>query len=274
MAGRQRYEKPFFRHHPDAERGEVLAETFAVACEQSNKNFEVIVVDGKSKDKTVEVAKKFEKKLQSLRVIIAEKASLPYQRNLGAKNAKSEWFVFVDADTVLLPHCLKQSKTFINKEKPDLFTSWFCADSESQGDAVSALLGNIITEVYLMLHKPCMPGPFAVVSKKAYDFVGGYDEEHAHHEDFDFSIRVFRAGFRVRILHETNFIISYRRIRKDGMIRVLGTYMRTTLHLFLFNKTVKSMPGYIMGGHLYNKNRSMEITSQKSTNFYCHTNPQ
>ena len=23
-----------------------------------------------------------------------------------------------------------------------------------------------------MLHKPCMPGPFAVVSKKAYDFVG------------------------------------------------------------------------------------------------------
>lgn len=245
--------KPFFSIIiPALNEEKFLPKLLQSLSEQSNKDFEVIVVDGKSKDKTVAAAKKFEKSLPFLRVIVADKASLPYQRNLGAKNARGEWFVFVDADTVFLPHCLFQSKKFIEQEKPELFTSWFCADSQNQKDAVSALLGNIVTEVYLMLHKPCMPGPFAVVSKKAFDAVGGYALDHAHHEDFDFSIKVYRAGFRVRIIHETCFIISYRRIRKDG-IKVLGTYIRTTLYLFLFNKTVKNMPGYIMGGQIYNK---------------------
>lgn len=229
-------------------------------AEQIEKNFEVIVVDGKSKDKTVKVAKSFAKKLPGLRVIASDKASLPYQRNLGAKHAQGDWYIFVDADSVLLPHCIARCSEFINGEKPDLFTTWYCADSQTQGEAVTALLGNIVLEGYLMFHKPCIPGPFTVVSKSAYTQVGGYEEDHAYHEDFNFSIKIYQSGLRVRIMHETCYIISLRRIRKEGSFAVMEKYIRSTLYLFLFNKTMKRMPGYVMGGQNYTKHVTRKMT--------------
>lgn len=229
-------------------------------AQQTEKNFEVIVVDGKSKDKTVAVAQSFEKKLPGLTVITGDKASLPYQRNFGANHARGSWYIFVDADSVLLPHCIARSHEFINGERPDLFTTWYCADSQTQGEAVTALLGNIVLEGYLMFHKPCIPGPFTVVSKRAYHHVGGYDEDHAYHEDFNFSIRIYESGHRVRIMHETCYIISLRRIRKEGSFAVMEKYIRSTLYLFLFNKTMKKMPGYIMGGQNYTKHVTRKMT--------------
>lgn len=229
-------------------------------AQQTEKNFEVIVVDGKSKDQTVAVAKSFQKKLPSITVITGERPSLPYQRNLGAANGQGEWLIFVDADSVLLPHCLARCREFINTEKPDLFTTWYCADSQQQGEAVAALLGNVVIEGYLMFHKPCIPGPFTAVSKKAYTSVGGYAEDHAYHEDFNFSIKIYDSHFRVRIMHETCYIISLRRIRKEGSFAVMEKYIRSTLYLFLFNKTMKHMPGYIMGGQNYNKKRIHKVT--------------
>src|SRR3989344_8910763 len=85
---------------------------------QTAKNFEVIVVDGKSKDKTVERAREFEKKLLHLTVIMSPKASLPLQRNLGAKHAAAPWLAFIDADSVLLPNFIERVSEVIETEHP------------------------------------------------------------------------------------------------------------------------------------------------------------
>lgn len=66
---------------------------------------EILVIDNASKDKTVEIAKK-----HSARVIHApEKLNLNYAalRNLGLKEAKSEWILYVDADE-RVPRSLKE----------------------------------------------------------------------------------------------------------------------------------------------------------------------
>src|SRR3989339_488480 len=92
---------------------------------QTNKDFEVIVVDGKSKDNTVQIAKTYISQLPSLVVCVADRASLPHQRNIGAETAKGSWFVFVDADTVLLPYTLERIYHYIKFHDVHILTSWF-----------------------------------------------------------------------------------------------------------------------------------------------------
>ena len=61
---------------------------------QSYKNFEIILVDDGSKDNTLDVAKKFPK----VKMIKGEHRGPGFSRNLGAKEAKGNILVFIDAD--------------------------------------------------------------------------------------------------------------------------------------------------------------------------------
>jgi len=227
---------------------------------QTDRNFEVIVVDGSSKDKTVAVAKTYAKKLPKLTVLVSKKASLPLQRNLGAKEARGEWLIFVDADSIFLPYFIDRCTAFIETSHPELFTTWFRPDNEEPKDSVYTLFTNIFIESTLIFKRPMAPGPLTIVTRTAYDLVGGYDEEHAFHEDVDFGQRLFKAGISLEILHETLCVWSLRRFRKEGTLKVLNQYVVGLLPMVFMNKSFKTMPGYIMGGHLYTKKRRSRVT--------------
>lgn len=230
---------------------------------QTKKNFEVIVVDGKSKDQTVKVARSFRTKLPRLKVIISPKSSVPYQRNLGAKYAKGEWLVFADADGKFLPYFFDSSKAFIDTEKPSVFFPWFMPDSLVSGDALFTLLSNIVLEMSIVVKRQTAPGPITIVSRKAYDAVLGYSEDHAIFEDFDFGLRLYKAGFHMLILRETLFVYSLRRYRNEGKLKVMQQYAKGAI-VGLFTKTaLKRMPGYIMGGQQYGKRKRTKQTVLK-----------
>ena len=68
-------------------------------------DIEVIVVDGKSEDKTLEIVSQFSKQAEGsikFRGITSDKRNVSYQRNLGAENASNEILVFMDADTAIM----------------------------------------------------------------------------------------------------------------------------------------------------------------------------
>ncbi|MBI3430309.1 MAG: glycosyltransferase [Actinobacteria bacterium] len=231
-----------------------LLNLLASLVDQTEKPFEVIVVDGKSKDTTVAVAQSFKKKLP-IRVIVCERASLPMQRNRGAAQARGEWLVFVDADSVLLPYFFDRISTFIKEEKPSLFTTWFRPDSEVSGDAMLTLLANMTVEGSLLFHRPFAPGPLTIISRHAYEGVGGYDETHTYHEDMDFSLRAYERGFTMSVMKESLCVWSLRRIRHEGALKLVQQSLLSSLPILLLKKTFRSMPGYIMGGQLYDKQK-------------------
>jgi glycosyltransferase involved in cell wall biosynthesis len=232
-----------------------LPKLLASLAVQTDKNFEVIVVDGSSRDSTVAVAKTFIKKLPKLTIIVSKKASLPLQRNLGAKTARAEWFVFIDADSVVVPHFIHRIDEFIRIEKPGLFTTWLRPDSEKPGDANIALLGNLMFEVGLALKKPLPSGPMTAISRKAFTAVEGYDESQAFNEDVDICYRITKAHFSIRIIPETLYTWSLRRLRHQGTAKVIQQYILASLPVLFFNRPLKKLPGYLMGGHLYNKKK-------------------
>ena len=77
---------------------------------QDFKDYEIVVADAGSKDKTVEIAKKYGCKVVS--------GGLPAKgRNQGAKVAKGDLFLFLDAEAVLPEHFLKEVLSEFKKRK-------------------------------------------------------------------------------------------------------------------------------------------------------------
>ena len=69
---------------------------------QTYQNFELIVKDGLSTDRTAETVKEY-----ADLVISSKDVSIGDARNQGAKRAKGDVLVFLDADTLLEKHALE-----------------------------------------------------------------------------------------------------------------------------------------------------------------------
>lgn len=218
---------------------------------QTKQDFEAVVVDGSSKDCTVEAAQSFYPKLPTLKVLVSEKAGLPLQRNLGAKATNGEWLVFIDADSVLLPYFIERIEWFIEKQKPVIFTSWFRPDSETSGDALFTLISNSFVEGSIYFHRPIAPGPLTVIRRDVFELVGGYNESLTFGEDYDLTCRVVERGHVLQILRETLYEYSLRRVRREGKLHFVRVYATAALRVLLTKRNLEHVPSYIMGGHLY-----------------------
>lgn len=73
-----------------------LIECLKGICNQSYKNYEILLIDGGSDDKTLEIAKNYRVKIINNPHRVEEKA-----RVIGIKESKGEFLCFIDADNVI-----------------------------------------------------------------------------------------------------------------------------------------------------------------------------
>src|SRR6056297_2869965 len=79
---------------------------------QNFKNFEIIVSDAYSKDKTEKIVIK-----NNCKFIKSKKRSPAQQRNVGAKYAKGKYLIFLDADSRIPQNFLNKAYEEFKKEK-------------------------------------------------------------------------------------------------------------------------------------------------------------
>lgn len=86
-----------------------VAEAIESVMSSTYSNFELIVVDDCSTDKTVKIAKEYESKDGRVRVYVNEKNLGDYpNRNQAASYAKGKYLKYVDADDLIYPYGLEQ----------------------------------------------------------------------------------------------------------------------------------------------------------------------
>lgn len=95
---------------------------------QTFQDFEIIVVANGCTDKTEEVVRKRENK--RLKLYSLTKANVSMARNFGAKMAKGELLVFLDADTLLNNDALRKVNHTFNDEEVSVATTKVLPDSE------------------------------------------------------------------------------------------------------------------------------------------------
>ena len=90
-----------------------IEETIKSIISQNYKNYEYIVIDGGSTDRTPQILKKYKKKISKIK---CEKDKGIYDAfNKGMRIAKGEFICFVNSDDVLKKNALKIIKKYINK---------------------------------------------------------------------------------------------------------------------------------------------------------------
>ncbi|WP_239256437.1 bifunctional glycosyltransferase/CDP-glycerol:glycerophosphate glycerophosphotransferase [Listeria ilorinensis] len=86
---------------------DVVSETLESIANQTFQDFEVLLIDDGSKDKTVEIAKAFQASHPNFKLIEQENAGPAAARNHGLRLAKGEFICFVDSDDLLPSNALE-----------------------------------------------------------------------------------------------------------------------------------------------------------------------
>ncbi len=112
------YEYLFSVIVPTYNRSDEIQELLFSLTEQtlSNDDFEILVVDDGSTDNTSEVIKEFVEKTKLNIVFLKQDHKGPGEaRNLGMKNGKGKYFIFVDSDCIADKDWLKAYKDEVSK---------------------------------------------------------------------------------------------------------------------------------------------------------------
>ena len=75
-----------------------LAQCINSILSQSFEDFEVLLVDDGSKDKSGAICDEYARKDSGVRVFHKENGGVSSARNLGLDNVRGEWIAFVDSD--------------------------------------------------------------------------------------------------------------------------------------------------------------------------------
>lgn len=110
---------------------------------QSFQDFELIMVDDKSSDDSVEICKKYSKENENFRLIEhSSNLGVSEARNTGLKAAKGELVVFVDCDDWVDRDYLEFFTTTIEKYDVDMVTCGFMVETDKSSHAKGVFQNN------------------------------------------------------------------------------------------------------------------------------------
>jgi glycosyltransferase involved in cell wall biosynthesis len=218
--------------------------------QQSYQDFEVIVIDGHSEDKTLGKADLFVKKLD-LTVRLADRQHVSAQRNQGAKLAQGKWLLFMDADNRLPKYFLDGIRYRIAKNpRIMVFTTWILPDKISTYNQSVARMINLFLEISKSTSQKAALGAFIACHQKVFA-KNEFDETQKICEDYQFVRTASKKGFRFAVFRDPQYHFSFRRIRKEGTFKMLRAATMVKLKDLQGGDFSSRDYGYVMNGGKY-----------------------
>jgi len=190
--------------------GRFIKAAISSVLAQTRSPSEVIVVDDGSTDETTAVVAAFGKAVRYMR---QDNAGVSAARNLGVRESTSQLIAFLDADDTLEPSTLEKQVARLDSDEEIGLVH--CAMREFDDETGATIRLHMeggedrVANNLLLWEGPLIVAAGAIiVSRQAFDRVGGFDTRMKVGEDWDFCYRVaqlFKIGFVAEPL------VNYRR---------------------------------------------------------------
>lgn len=190
---------------------------------QTYKNWECIIADDCSKDKTIQMCLSWIcKHNYSNRFTLLDSENnmgLCSNLNRAIKKAKGEWIKIIAGDDILLDNCLydyvlytkSNPNTFICTSYMHVYKEHFTQESLIQNDRVfhdKTVFNKAASEqLKVMSHILFVYAPTVFIKRDLYDKIGLYDETYSF-EDYPFYINALEHGINIHLLEKAT--VGYR----------------------------------------------------------------
>jgi len=218
---------------PTYNRAHYLGDSVVSVLKQTYGNFELLIIDDGSSDKTKNVVKYFVNKDPRVQYIFIQHTGCPAgPRNFGLERAQGDYLTFLDSDDEYLPEKLERQVTELQKGKLDVV---------GVGGVMVDAAGDEIKEVIAYPPKDWLKkilvGNFifnpVMMTRAAYEKIGGFDECAKFVEDWEWLIRA-AEHLKIGLIEEALF-----------KYRVHGHNLTTSLDY----KNKAATYAYVLGKH-------------------------
>ncbi len=193
---------------------------------QRFKDYEIIIVDSNSKDKTKHIAESFKK--LPIKFLTEKQKGIGQARNVGASIAKGNIFLFLDADVVL-------PSKFLRTALAEFEERFLSIAAVNQLPLASDLRNKIYHQAYnsvtdvLQYVYPGAQGVCLFTTKRLHERIVGFDEKLRLGEDADYVKRASKLA-KYRKLVDSFVYVSTRRIDKEKIGSLLAKYAKCDLN--------------------------------------------
>ena len=140
-----------------------IAETIRSVQAQTYQDWEMIIVDDCSTDKTAEIVASFQEKDSRIKYFYnSTNKGSAFSRNLALQNAKGKWIAFLDSDDIWHPEKLEKQTEFMTKNDYHFSYTNYCEIDENSKEIGISITGpKVITDKLMKAY--CWPGCLTVM---------------------------------------------------------------------------------------------------------------
>lgn len=177
--------------------GETIEKTLKSVLAQEFKDYEYIIVDGGSRDNTLEILKKYEELFEGRLKWLSEPDKGIYDAfNKGCRRAKGEFLWLVNSDDAIEPNALCKLEEIAKRNvgKCCILTAKMNFHNNNGTIITSTTLKQEGIQKAAKEYHMGISHPASIYSKKVYEEVGFYDDRYYISGDIDHFIRCVRSN--------------------------------------------------------------------------------